>query len=400
MSSSPPAPPRAPLDRAIVLHEAGDLAQAAAIYQDLLREEPGHAEALHLLGVAHQQSGRDGLAVRLIRQAIAVHPSDARFYSHLAVSLRRLGRLAEAVHMLQRVLAFTPRFAPALNNLGNALQAQGRVAEAMGCFGTAAAHDPGFAAAHDNFIYSRLFLPETTPQAALADHRCWSQVHAAAIAAAAPRPPLRQTPPRRIGLVSADFRRHQVAYYVVRVVEALAAMGIAVTCYASQSQQMEDSTSARFRAVADWRAVAGLDDGALAELVRADGIDVLIDLSGHFTGHRLLTFARRPAPLQLTWAGYPGTTGMDVFDGIIGDPHEIPAGAEGDYSEPVLRMPGCWICYDPPADAPAVAAPPWARRGHVTLGSLNTPPKLGPAVAATWAEILAGRPPASEWPVP
>ncbi len=151
--------------------------------------------------------------------------------------------------------------------------------------------------------------------------------------------------------------------------------------------------TARLRAAASrWRPILGLSDEAVADLVRQDGIDVLVDLSGHSARHRLGVFARRAAPLQASWAGYMATTGVAAMDLIVADAHEVPAGAEAHYSEGVLRLPHAWICWDPPAEAPDPGPPPADHAGRVTFGSLNTPAKLNGTVIRLWARLLGAVP--------
>ena len=137
-----------------------------------------------------------------------------------------------------------------------------------------------------------------------------------------------------------------------------------------------------------WRDVSGLSDEQLTEKIRADGIDILFDLAGHTAHNRLLVFARKPAPIQITWAGYAGTTGLEAMDYLLADRYEVPPAAERYYRERVLRMPDGYVCYAPPADAPPVSALPALGRGAVTFGSFNNPAKISPRVVEVWASIL------------
>jgi predicted O-linked N-acetylglucosamine transferase (SPINDLY family) len=156
--------------------------------------------------------------------------------------------------------------------------------------------------------------------------------------------------------------------------------------------------TARFQAVAsDWRDVFSLADEELAERVRADRIDILLDLAGHTGANRQLVFARKPAPVQITWLDYEGTTGLKAIDYLLGDRYTIPPGAERWYHERVLRMPDGFVCYDPPAEAPAVGPLPALGRGAVTFASFNLPAKITPQVVDVWAQILACVPHSRLW---
>lgn len=370
------------VDRATAHHQAGRLADAEVLYRQVLRARPDHPAALNGLAMLAYQIGRFDTAAALFRRAAEASP-DVAFRINLAAALRALGRLGEAEGALRQALAQQPEQADALNNLGMVWQGQARVEAAVRSFRRAVMSRPGHAEARANLAYYTQFLPGVTLRQVAAVHR-----------AMAPAPPPRPRPPRDaaerplvLGFVSGDFRRHQVAAYVVRGLEGLAALGSRVVLYANQAEA--DDMTARLRsAAALWRPILGLSDEAVADLVRDDGIDVLFDLSGHFARHRLGVFARRAAPLQVAWAGYMATTGVAEMDAIVADPREVPPGAEAQYGERVLRLPHAWICWDPPAAAPEPGPPPAERQGHVTFGSLNTPAKLNGAVLRLWARLL------------
>jgi predicted O-linked N-acetylglucosamine transferase (SPINDLY family) len=233
------------------------------------------------------------------------------------------------------------------------------------------------------------YLPDVTPDAIAAEHRRFGDALAAAIAPM-PAPANLPDPDRRlrIGFVSGDFRNHSVGYFLDGVLAAHDREGFALFAYANQVA--EDAATARMKPRFDaWRPVAALDDAALAAAIRADGIDILVDLSGH-TGHtRIETFARRPAPVQAAWIGYPQTTGMAAMDWIIADARALPPQDEALYRERVMRLPGCYLCYSGPL--PAARPAPGARAAPV-FGCFNGLAKLNDDVLAAWARILDGVP--------
>jgi predicted O-linked N-acetylglucosamine transferase (SPINDLY family) len=205
-----------------------------------------------------------------------------------------------------------------------------------------------------------------------------------------PKRPRAAGEPIRVGLVSGDFRWHSTAFLLPPLLRHRDASRWRAHLYSSGNAK--DAMSDRFRAMSDgWTSIAGLDDDEALRTIRNDGIDVLIDLNGHTSGHRLSLFARRAAPVQATWLDYPGSTGLTQVDYAISDPHHSPPGSEGEYVEAVVRLPHNRFCYEPPA-APDVAPLPAASAGRVTFGSFNSVYKISPACVAAWSRILTALP--------
>jgi protein O-GlcNAc transferase len=204
----------------------------------------------------------------------------------------------------------------------------------------------------------------------------------------------RRDPERRmqIGLVSGDFRNHAVANFIEPVLAELSGYQ-SVTLHAYYNHAHEDHVTQRLRQhFAHWQHVADLSDAELAKRIRADGIDILIDLSGHTAHNRLLTFAHKPAPIQASWIGYPGTTGLQSIDYFFADRHFLPAGEfDGQFTEQIVRLPAS-APFLPFADAPDIAPLPALSRGHLTFGSFNRPTKIGPQVVALWSRLLRAVP--------
>jgi predicted O-linked N-acetylglucosamine transferase (SPINDLY family) len=178
-----------------------------------------------------------------------------------------------------------------------------------------------------------------------------------------------------------------VGLFLAPVLECLKQPEWFTVCYANQ-RKADEQTHRLTRAASLWRNVADQGEDALAEQIRADAIDVLIDLSGHTGNNRLLTFARRPAPVQATWVGYVGTTGLAAMDYLIADRYHIPADAEKHYAEKVLRLPDGYLSYEPPPYAPPVGPLPALAAGHVTFGAFHNTAKITPQVIATWSDLL------------
>jgi predicted O-linked N-acetylglucosamine transferase (SPINDLY family) len=325
---------------------------------------------------------------------LELKPDCAQALSNLGNALKDRGELDEAVACYRRALELEPDFSEAHNNLGITLKDLGRLEEAIACWRRALNLKPDFAEAHSNLLLGLQYCTGVTPAALAEAHAEYDRRHAAALRGAiVPHAGVRDSQGRRrvgllrLGFVSPDLGQHPVGCFLVRVLENLDREQVETVCYSDRA--VKDDLTHRLQAAAtQWRDVIGLSHQRLAEQIRADRIDVLFDLAGH-TGHnRLLVFARKPAPIQVTWAGYVGTTGLEAMDYLLADRYEVPPAAEGHYRERVLRMPDDYVCYDPPRYAPSVGPLPALERGQLTLGCFNNPAKITPQAIEVWAKIL------------
>jgi predicted O-linked N-acetylglucosamine transferase (SPINDLY family) len=374
---------------AIQHHRAGRLQTAEQIYRQVLAVESNHAGAHHLLGVIAAQTGKLDEAVVCWRRSIDLNPDFADVHNNLGNALRDRGKRDEAVACYRRALELEPGFAEAHNNLGVAFKEQGKLEEAVTCYRRALELKPNFAGAHSNLLLALQYFAGVTPAALAEAHAEYDRRHAAPLrGAVAQHENVRGCPGRlRLGFVFRDLRRHPVGYFLVRVLENLDKQQVETVCYSDRIGK--DDLRRRLHAAAgQWRDVIGMSDQRLAEQIRADRIDILFDMAGHTARNRLLVFARRPAPVQITWAGYVGTTGLKAMDYLLADRYEVPPGAERHYQERVLRMPEGYVCYDPPGYAPPVGPLPARECGQVTFGCFNNPAKVTPHVIEVWARIL------------
>lgn len=371
------------------LRELGHLDDAVASYRRTLIQKPDYVEAYNNLGATLRDQGKLDEAVRCFGRALNHRPDYAEAHSNLGAVLTEQGKLEEAVTSCRRA----PNFADALNNLGNALQEQGKLDEAVLAYGQALDRKPDFSLAEMNLSFTHLYRSDDGLTGILARSHRWNERHAARFQ---DRWPLHRRPSGgahpRIGFVSADFYSHAVGLLVVPAIEGLARLGYHLTCY-SNSVKSDKLTARLVTAATVWRTVIGLSDDALAALIRDDGIDILIDLSGYSAGNRLLVFARKPAPIQVaSWIGYPATTGLKAMDYILADRWQVPTEAERYYSEAVVRLPDSYVAFEPPVDAPPVGDPPVLSQDRITFGSFNVLKKITPEVVAVWGRILTRMP--------
>jgi predicted O-linked N-acetylglucosamine transferase (SPINDLY family) len=348
-----------------------------------------------LLAEQLTQMDRHAEVVEIAEAGAPIAPWDLELRFLRAVSLARCRSVAESHAELRRLVARHPAHARALNALGVQLAARGRAGAGAAWMRRALAADPADHRIHSNLLLTLQYLPEMGAAEMLEEHREWDRRHGAAAARrAAPAPrPAPGLPPRRlrIGYVSPDFRIHPVGYFMVGVVAAHDRAGFEVACY--MTSPAEDGLTRAFRERAErWVPCWRDGDDELAARVRADGIDVLVDLAGHTDGNRLGVFARRPAPVQASWAGYVGTTGLSAIDYLISDHVHSPPWADRWAVERIARLPNGYVCYAPPVKAPPVGPPPALATGRVTFGCFNNAAKLNAGVAAAWSRLLRGRP--------
>ena len=380
----------AQLNLGLVYSRQDRLAEAAACYRAALALNPRLALAHYNLGLVLYNQGRLQEAVDSYLQAIVLQPELVEAHLDLSLLYGDAGRTDEAVACARQALAVNPHHAKAHLNLGNALLRQGRLDEAADCCRRALEHDPGLVDAHSALLMVLQYSAGESAAALQAEQRRFAERFEAPL-----RPQWRphandRDPERRlrVGYVSADFCHHSVAYFFEAILAAHDRSRFEVTCYYNNNQH--DAMTARLRAAADrWQPCRGMTDEQLAERVRADGIDVLVDLSGHTRGNRLLAFARKPAPVQVTYLGYAGTTGLAAMDYRLCTADTDPPGAEDWHSERLVRLPRSLWCYRPPAElaGDVIAATP-SQSGAVTFGSMNMLAKVSPRTLSLWGALL------------
>lgn len=378
-------------DAAVVHFHAGRLGEANELSHRVLRGDPDHAQAWNLLGAIALARGEHSAAARHFEDASALAPLDAGIITNLAEALRRSGDLDGAEAFCRKALAIDPERVTALHTLALALTAQGRGADAFECCQLLLSLDPDFAPGWEAYLFLLQLTDALEPVQVAAEHRRLARRIEVPARWRSLRHANTPDPERRlrVAYVSADFYQHAASYFIEPVLSGHDGRGFDVICYAGVTRPDEITDRLR-QSVGTWRDVLGLDDERLAELILDDAVDILVDLSGHTAGNRMAVFARKPAPLQLTWFGYPGTTGLDSIDYKVTDAVCDPPGAsETLYTERLLRLPDVLYCYQPPADMPEVAESPALRNGYVTFGGMNGAAKLNPQWIALWAGLLS-----------
>ncbi|MGA2229869.1 MAG: tetratricopeptide repeat protein [Tepidisphaeraceae bacterium] len=400
----------------------GEFDQAYAAFNRAIALVPNRFEVLVNFGSALRKGGRIDDAITCLTQAVALHPRDGAILVALASMLFSRMRMDEAAAAYSQAIALDPNNAEAHNDLGVVRLKQGRFPEAEAAFSRALALRPDNAEIHANLAavmqangrlsdaiayYDRSLAlapnaivasnrllaiqlhPDFDAPAVLREHRQWNDAYAKTLRHALPPLENDRSPDRRlrIGYLSGDFRQHQVGWNLLPLLANHDHENFEIFAFAAVARP--DSLTEKLKSHCDaWRSILTLDDQAAAELIRTNGIDILIDLAGHTNRNRILIFARKPAPVQASWLGYAGTTGLEAMDYRISDPFLDPPDSDVScYSEQTVRLPHTFWCYQPGGTAPEIA-PPRAAGAAVTFGCLTNFSKVAPAALELWAKVM------------
>jgi protein O-GlcNAc transferase len=367
-----------------------DFAEAAAAYRRAIALRPAWPEVHINLGNTLQALREFDEAARSYARALALRPDDADALNNLGSAQRDLGDVDAAIASFRRCLALCPDLHVAHCNLGNALRDAGQIEEAVGCYRRAVEICPSDHVSHRNLAYAVHFHPGYDAAAILAENRRWNETHAAGFRDPSHQHANDRDPERRlrIGYVGSDFRDHCQSLFTMPLLSHHDRRSFEIFCY-SRVPRPDDVTRRLMRHADAWRVTAGRSDAEVAEAVRADAIDILVDLTMHMSNGRPLVLARKPAPVQVAYLAYPGTTGLAAVDYRLTDPYLDPPGeTDGDYAEQSVRLPETFWCYDPLAAEPSPGPLPALESGQITFGCLNNFCKVTAPTVALWAGVL------------
>jgi len=385
-----PDSPEACNNLGVALQERGQLDDAIAAYRRALDLKPDYPNVHNNLGNALGDRGELDEAVAAFQRALQLTPDDAEVLNNLGNALWQGGRPNESAAAFQRAIQLKPDYAEAFNNLGNVLKDLCRLDEALVAYRRALELKPEHISAHSNLIYALHFHPGHNARTIAEEQERWNARFGAPLKPCV-RPHSNDRDPGRrlrIGYVSPDFRDHVVGRYLLPLFRGHDRGSFEIFCYAGVIRP--DKLTEEFRQCArQWRDTVGLGDEALAEMIRRDGVDILVDLTQHLAGNRLRTFARQPAPVQVSFAGYPESAGLEAIEYRISDRY-----LEGGSAEPatgrkerVFLIDSFW-CYDPCGIDVAVNGSPARESGGVTFGSMNNSCKVNERALCLWARVL------------
>ncbi|MBE0475149.1 tetratricopeptide repeat protein [Rhodoferax sp.] len=377
----------------MALNAKGQFEEAVGHLQQALRLDPASVHAHINLGNALCNLRRPDQAIAHYRQALTLRPGLAGLHHNLGKALQDQGHSDEAIGHYRQALLIEPNYGDAYLDLAKALVEQGQVDEAAAIYRKILLHLPDNAEIHSSLLFVLQSVSSCPPPALFAEHLRYADMVEIPLKPFWQPHDNRRDPERRlkVGYVSGDFHRHPVAYFLEPILTHHDKSQVELFGYSNNAYS--DQHTGRIAAAMDhWLLCTGLSDEQLAARIRLDAIDILVDLSGHTALNRLPVFARKPAPVQVSYIGYPGSTGLSAIDYRISDPWQDPVGlTERYHSETLVRLAG-GMAYQPDAGAPDVNALPALTSGELMLACLNNLSKVSPAVINLWARILHALP--------
>lgn len=362
---------------------------AIAALNAAVSARPNYPMAYFTLGKALLTKSGPGDAVPAFEKAVEQAPSYVTARYELANAYRDTYRFSDGEREMREVVRQQPNDALARSALGIILLESGQLDDAVSVFAEAMSMDPDRTNASTNWINTQQYMPGVSEPGLAESHAFWASLYPPATAARAFVNPPTSDRPLRVGFVSPDLAAHPVGLLSVGLFENLDRSVIDPVVFSTRPQAYEDHISKRIANVTTWTSVFGLPDDALAATVMRSQIDILFDLSGHTANHRLKMFTGKAAPIQVSWLGYTGTTGLANMDYVLANNDLAPPGTEAHYTENIIRLPGWHASFDPPPNAPAVGPLPAAENGFITFGCFNNPTKLNDDVVASFARILS-----------
>ena len=410
--------------KALSLYNEGRFNDADPLIRRYLNQQPADVDAVNLAGLIAHQSGKFEAAIEWMKSAIRLSPQNPCYHNNLGAVLKDSGDAAASISCFKTALDLDPDYTEAAYNLGVACQSQGELTQAMRWYEYTLSRNPdhfqaftnqlalykdmgeiqkavdGFvksiqihpesAIVHSNLLLCLGYLIGVTPQNMVDYHREWAKRHAAISVGAEKDFSNARTLNRRIriGYLSPDFRSHSVAFFIQPVLYRHHREQFEVYCY-SDVQKPDDITRLMMVTADHWRDILRQTDDEVFQRIREDQIDIMVDLTGHTANNRMKLFSRKPAPVQVAYLGYPNTTGLTAMDYRITDSEADPEGlTDTCYTERLVRLPGGFLCYQPPVPTPDVSETPALSNGYITFGSFNNRAKINSSVIAVWSALL------------
>lgn len=372
----------------VALRDQGRFLESEVSCNTSIEIRPDYADPYNNLGLALDSQGRIDEAIAAFEQAIACKPNDPCILSNFSVTLITKGQLDKAEACLVKALEISPLFINLYINLCVTYLAQGRPQEAEVVCLKALEIQPDCISAKGNLLFAMNYSANHSVDECFAQARQYNAMVNKTVEHVFTTWVTNNSAKHlRVGIVSADMRQHAVSYFLENVVKHINANTIELIAYSADGR--EDVVTSRLKQhFSEWKSLVGLDDQAAAKLIHDDGVHVLIDLSGHSSGNRLPVFARKPAPVQVSWLGYFATTGLDAMDYFIADEIGVPKHSRDQFVEKIQYLPSTRLCFSVPDVNVPVSELPALRNGYITFGCFQNIAKVGDDVLSLWAKVI------------
>ncbi len=357
-------------------------------YRKVIQLDPSSSDVCCSLGNLYYHTDQPLLAIEIYQHAIRVKPDNPTAHNDLGNVYKELWMPDEAIACYRQAISLSSERAIFHGNLGSTLKDVALYDESIASIRKALELDPSLVDTHDTLLMTMNYDPRSTSKTILAECKKWDEQHGLPLRSKIKSYPNSLDPDKRlrIGYVSPDFRLHPVGRFLLPIMKHHDKTNVEIYCYSNSDR--EDEITGQYRDIANhWESVYSLSDDVASEKIRSDQIDILVDLSLHTSGNRLRMFAQKPAPIQFTYAGYPGTTGLSAIDYRFTDSELDPEGSDEHYAEKSIRIPNFW-CYDPAIDDDIALELPATRNGYITFGSLHNFCKVNYDVLNLWGKLL------------
>lgn len=370
----------------VALRDAGKFDDAIVAFKKSLVKNPKNTETLDCLAHAYLGAGHLDKAAEVFNSSLKINPNQAENQSNLGSVYQAKGELSKAEECYREAI----RLNPGINisdNLGSVLVSQGRYEESIDVYRSGLIKQPKNARVFSNLLLTLNYMEDINQTDMFDEHNKWSHVFEDASNYLNHESPGHNKEVLHIGYYSPDFREHSVAYFIEPMIENHDREKFIT--YAYYPSKKEDAVTQRLKECFDtWRDVSDMSASEIAKAIKADNIDIMVDLAGHTANNSLLSFANKPAPVQITYLGYPNTTGLKAVQYRITDNIVDPEGQDEYYSEKLCRLPGCFLTYKPDENSPEVSEPPVCKNAYITFGSFNNLAKINDSVIETWCNLL------------
>lgn len=371
----------------ILYQNVGNYGEALTAFLTSSKLEPGNTDSYECIAQMSIALGKFEQAIEALKQRLKIQPQHADSYINLGSVYQRQGKLEHAIHCYNEARAINPQTKLLDENMGAALSSQGRNEEALDCYQNGLTKNPANQRLHSNFLMTLNYVPGKSQAEIFEAHQQWGQRHGKNITIKSHAVLSKPDKRLRVGYVSADMHFHSVAYFLEPLLAAHDSEQVEMFCYSGVLQA--DAMTEHLKSLSHhWRDISRMQDLQIVKTIIEDQIDILVDLAGHTSGNYLNVFLRKPAPIQLSWLGYPNTTGLDTIDYWVTDKFADLPDQDEYYSEKLYRLPGSFLCYQAPETTPPASPLPVLEARYVTFGSFNNIAKINRELISLWADVL------------